>query len=848
MAINKITNAEREMVSVYGLPNKPGMSTEAIQQRFDGLGNLAIDKVNEVIEVTNQSSADIKDLDTRVDQIANNQIPEEYVQSAVETYVNNNQSELATKKNLEELDNQLSSEIVENKNDLTENNGYLYSDSDVIVSNVGFITKALVKNNNELWHCLFAPLKAINKNGYINLTNANLYFYGENIPSIAFYDEKKNLISAKFEAIYVGKITDIPDGTVYVLMNSSVGEFSVKLYSVLNRIDDVENESKNELLLEPCDSEVISGYGLYNSSTPFYASQNSAVRRFKIEKNKTYRFPKGNTSYRLVNGNPDTYTRFINSNGSSIFTNYFDMEYCYVDEVNNGTQIYGRELYKDNITNELNDFANINVSGKCNGNFVFTKIDIHKGDIIRAKRFNVTDSNALFLSNELRMSAEIKAKSLPFTDGYCEYVAEEDWLGFTSWSNGSENKSYLYSISIERKKGDTDKVVVCASNSSEWDKINADYVCTGTNDEAVINLAIDRVKNKVGTVVLCDGDYYIDSFNGYNFAGKTEKVAICVYSDVKGKGVSITGKSSGKPQGAKFYINESAFDGVSDDEIPSVFGGGSQNIGYVGGNGFNLSHVRVEIPNHTHKCIVVNYQHLYWGILDSCTLVVKGYGQDVIPTENLIGVRGWAGWSDGSVIGAYDTYANGFRVGFQLGGEHVICERLGTRYCYTSYSFGEYPLDAGSGAQVHPITLINCCDEHQATLPKFYNSGNADSRNAGRCQVDFIGFNIEYYPLITGTPIVGAMEEVDGGWVGRIEYSTENNENNANVALPFWADGHGKNFRTLNTAQCQMGTTALRNTFAPNYMQQYYDTDLNKVVFCKEPSTNTWIDANGNIV
>jgi len=515
---------------------------------------------------------------------------------------------------IDEVDSKLSSEIVEVKDDLNENNGYLYSNSDVIVSNVGFITKTLVKNNNESWHCLFAPLKAINKNNHINLLNANLYFYGENIPSIAFYDEKRNLISAKFETIYVGKITDIPDGTVYVLMNSSVGEFSVELYSVLNRIEDVENESKNELLLELCDSEVISGYGLYNSSTPFYASQNSAVRRFKIEKNKTYRFPKGNTSYKLVNGNPDTYTRFINSNGSSIFTNYFDMEYCYVDEIDQGNKRYGNELFEDTITNNASNIAYKEIAEKCDGKFVFSNIEIHKGDIIRAKLFNATANNALFLSDENRLSAEIESKTLTFANNYCEYVAEKDWLGFTSWSNGNANANYLYSISIERKSiCDTDKVIVCASNSSEWDKLSADYICDGKNDEDTINLAINRVKNRVGTVILCDGDYYIDSFKDYNFAGKNEKVAICVYSDVKGKGVTITGKTSGRPPKAMIYVNESAFEGVPDNEIPSVFGGGSPQEGYVGLNGFNLTSVRIEIPNNTHKCIAVNY-HTFIGV------------------------------------------------------------------------------------------------------------------------------------------------------------------------------------------------------------------------------------------
>lgn len=139
MAINKITNAQRDEVKISGLPDKPGLTKEAIQQRFDGLGNLAIDKINEVIDNVNETEKEIKDLDSRVDQIANNQIPEEYVQSAVETYVNNNQSELATKKNLEELDNQLSSEIEENNNAIGGvcamrfvnggvNNGIVYTD------------------------------------------------------------------------------------------------------------------------------------------------------------------------------------------------------------------------------------------------------------------------------------------------------------------------------------------------------------------------------------------------------------------------------------------------------------------------------------------------------------------------------------------------------------------------------------------------------------------------------------------------------------------------------------------------------------------------------------------------
>lgn len=57
---HKISNADRADKGVYGLPDTPGMSTTEIQERFDSLANLAIDKYNGLVdaveeEVTNES-------------------------------------------------------------------------------------------------------------------------------------------------------------------------------------------------------------------------------------------------------------------------------------------------------------------------------------------------------------------------------------------------------------------------------------------------------------------------------------------------------------------------------------------------------------------------------------------------------------------------------------------------------------------------------------------------------------------------------------------------------------------------------------------------------------------------
>ena len=46
----KITSADRAGKGVTGLPDTPGLSTGDMQERFDSLGNLAIDKFNAVVD------------------------------------------------------------------------------------------------------------------------------------------------------------------------------------------------------------------------------------------------------------------------------------------------------------------------------------------------------------------------------------------------------------------------------------------------------------------------------------------------------------------------------------------------------------------------------------------------------------------------------------------------------------------------------------------------------------------------------------------------------------------------------------------------------------------------------
>lgn len=507
------------------------------------------------------------------------------------------------------------------------------------------------------------------------------------------------------------------------------------------------------------------------------------------------------------------------------------------------------------------------------GQFYFEEDPIKKGDVIDVERIATvaTGNQYIWLSDSVRNSANVPAQEIPLTNHKGTVIAEQDWNGFTVWGHGDNSKKYTYNINkykINMNAGTVDKVkIVAAHNSSIADKALADYVCDGINDEVEINKAIEDMKMVCGVVKLCQGDFWIDEFKQYDIAGRKEYIGICVHRDtfsgsvIDNKnqgGVTIQGTSSGRPQRTYIRVRDTAFNNVPTNEQPSVIGGGTNKAnpvgggfgaGYAGGWGFNINNVMVSLTKRDRKFIAVNHQNCYWGMMKCCELEIAGYGENVVPIEGTVGHRGWAGWSDGSIIGVEDTYANGFRVGYQVGGEHVLYLRVGTRFNYCAYTFGEYALNPNSGAQIHNITLMECCDEHSQMLPQFYNAGYSDTPNSNaRVGVTFIDFIIEYYPLIKGQKIINAREHTPGAWCGRIDYTSENDENTQSVTNKFWEDGHGKFFRTTNQAHLQMGDSVERRRYSPNWCQKYWDTDVNKELTCIDPASKKWADSMGTIV
>ena len=69
-------------------------------------------------------------------------------------------------------------------------------------------------------------------------------------------------------------------------------------------------------------------------------------------------------------------------------------------------------------------------------------------------------------------------------------------------------------------------IIVAAADTRSADKKNADFVCTGRNDELTINEAIKAAAEEGKCLCLLNGIYSIDGF--YDFGDGGPKAAICV--------------------------------------------------------------------------------------------------------------------------------------------------------------------------------------------------------------------------------------------------------------------------------------------------------------------------------
>lgn len=397
-------------------------------------------------------------------------------------------------------------------------------------------------------------------------------------------------------------------------------------------------------------------------------------------------------------------------------------------------------------------------------------------------------------------------------------------------------------------------ITIAAHNTIENMKSEADIICPGKGDQLVIQKAIDDCISTGKNIYLLNGTYVIDDF--YDMGDGGPKCSLCVPNcrrEIYILGQNFTYIKDGG--GVIFYVPESTLDSI-DEESVDVLRTTWTNRGITSGAALKFENISIALSCNQKPIRCIDLRRCDRVEIKNVRLTAyydmdAGLGKPpVVPAEGCIGLT----MTDGS-NNCFSEYTNvfafGFYEGFQAGGEHVVMTACGAAMCYYGYTFGNYEINCGAN---HPITLINCCDERNVCLPLFNICGDeaGGKRIQGDQEVTMISYNIERIAAQCPGGVLGdVMREVHPGtWKGNIDFTAQlawccTNEKH----FQMWEnDGSGTGFKTRNNCHKHLCSTEERLSYYPMYGQQIFDTDLNKMLICVDPSSKKWVDLNGNIV
>ena len=414
-----------------------------------------------------------------------------------------------------------------------------------------------------------------------------------------------------------------------------------------------------------------------------------------------------------------------------------------------------------------------------------------------------------------------------------------------------------YNDSIEFKKIEISKalntITVASSQCTKSIKSISDYVCDGINDEIIIQNAINEISINGGTIQLTNGDFYINSIPNIDEGGKACFIFPNNASDITLCGTGIGFSPKGK-SGTRFILTENAYNSIGEQEEVTLFRSAYSSYNYHYSSP-KFKNFTVELHDNQKKVTV--FDMFYSWRMEFKSVAIYGFRVNGITGRpNQLAVEGCTGirMLDGSNYGFEnrldDVACIGFYEGFKVGGEHIIMTNCSAIYNVYGYTFGNYRWSEGT-AFVHTNTLINCCDERNVNLPKFYNSGycgtTSSSDYAGKQRINLIDFIIERYKEATIGGELGQLATIDNNdmYYGDIVFTMLNPyaglKNMTDV--PFFEVGHGTNFNVKNGAHKLIGDSATRLSYGNcNNFQQYYDTTLNKMLYY---INNKWVDGNG---
>lgn len=403
------------------------------------------------------------------------------------------------------------------------------------------------------------------------------------------------------------------------------------------------------------------------------------------------------------------------------------------------------------------------------------------------------------------------------------------------------------------------EVTVAANDAPAWQKAGADYVCDGTNDEVEIQAAVDKIANTGGRIRLSAGTFWIDSWQHTRntYASAYGKCAIMIPHDknceyiIEGDTMPIS-YSISAVRGTAIRVSDALYNSTPSDEYCTIIGAQWAN-GYpqIAARGaLYMSHLRFSLPWNQKPLMCVDTFLLSRVALQyiDCTAYSSQYDSGwtaiadepcPIPAVGCVGVRSFGGSNWGSVADFKNIMVSGFREGFMLAGEHVVCVNLAALYCYYPYTFGNWNYTNITG---HPMTLINCNEEHCCCGPYFAN---------GQQQIDLLQYNGEIIPsrIPGGVRIQNATiaDSNNAIYYGRVEYTMMVDTYVNKSTYRFWEEGHGHTFFSRNMTHGPAAGTNKIKSWSPDYMEMVYNTDMNLMLVCTNTATKEWRDMNGTV-
>lgn len=358
---------------------------------------------------------------------------------------------------------------------------------------------------------------------------------------------------------------------------------------------------------------------------------------------------------------------------------------------------------------------------------------------------------------------------------------EKDFTGFNIYIPDANNDPENIKIYVRKNRlCEQNKIYIASNNATREEKEKANIICDGVNDELDIQNAFDFLPAN-GTIILSSGDFTFN--NSYKFSNDLNYHCVCAYPKYSKYQLHIKGQGNrGIEGGTTIHVKDT----VINTGETSVFGGFIRNFyadtGVFQFNGLSISDVNIEFESGNKNLVAIDMSYTGHGVLHDLGLSCINNGLNFATfTTGAVGIRGYNGYSTSSQNMMERISAEGFYTAFQLGGEHVICSNLTARTNYIGYSFGDYSYTYGTFD--HPITLINCADEHSCKLPQFIHNGLPHAEKPSKQEIDMISFNIEIDPQIF---VDYATETTPNSFCGRIEYTIGGVGENVTDYWKFW--------------------------------------------------------------